>query len=101
MWAASRPNTNRPVLRQEPTWLATALICATARRPGVAGDRLTLHAAKGAALASQPAAAQFQTLKHRPDFPDRFPSLAGAYARHPEHSGASPESSGAPRADVD
>ena len=91
------------VARQEAAWLAAALIRATIRRQGVARARLTLHADNGAAMASQPVAAlledlgvtkshsrphtsndnpfseaQFKTLKYRPDFPDRFPSLAAA-----------------------
>jgi putative transposase len=106
----------------EAAWLAAALIRATVRRQGVARDRLTLHADNGAAMASQPVAAllealgvtkshsrphtsndnpfseaQFKTLKYRPDFPDRFPSLAAArrflrrffawYNREHRHSG--------------
>ncbi len=87
----------------EAAWLAAVLIRATLRRQGVARDALTLHADNGAAMASQPVAAlltelgvtnsharphtsndnpyseaQFKTLKYRPDFPDRFPSLAAA-----------------------
>ena len=87
----------------EAKWLAAALIRATVRRQGVARDALTLHADNGAAMVSQPVAAlltelgvtkshsrphtsndnpyseaQFKTLKYRPDFPDRFPSLAAA-----------------------
>jgi len=88
-------------------WQA-ALIRVTVCRPGVARDRLTLHADHGAAMVSQPVAAlleelgvtkhhsrphasndhpfseaQFKTLQYRPDFPDRFPSLAGALVDGP------------------
>jgi len=91
------------VARQDAAWLAAALIRTTVRRQGVTRDRLTLHADHGAAMASQPvaalweelgvtkrhsrphtsndnpcSAAQFKTLRYRPDFPDRFPSLAAA-----------------------
>lgn len=88
---------------------------ATVRREGVARDQLTLHADNGVAMASQPVAAlleelgatkshsrphtsnnhpyskaQCKTLKYRPDFPDRFPSLAAAHARHPDRFAARP-----------
>jgi putative transposase len=93
----------------EAAWLAAALIRATLRRQGVTRGPLTLHADHGAAMASQPVAAlltelgvtkrharphtsndnpyseaHFKTLKYRPDFPDRFPSLPAArrWLRH-------------------
>jgi putative transposase len=83
--------------------LAKALIEETCERQGIAPGELTFHADNGAAMVSQPVAfllaslgvvkshsrphvsddnpfseAQFKTLKYRPDFPARFPSLEHA-----------------------
>ena len=83
--------------------LARQLIAATARKQSIPPDQLTLHADNGAPMRGKPLAhllvklgitkshnrphtsddnpfseAQFKTLKYRPDYPDRFASLAQA-----------------------
>ncbi len=88
---------------------AAALIRATLRRQGVVRDALTWQADNGAAMASPPVATRLtalgvtnshsrshtshdhpyteapcKTLKDWPDFPDRFPRLAAAFAPHPQ-----------------
>ena len=89
---------------EEAGYLAEQLIAATCRKQGIARDQLTLHADRGAPMTSQTVAqlleelgvakshsrphtsddnpfseAQFKTLKYRPDYPDRFDSLAQAH----------------------
>jgi putative transposase len=83
--------------------LAKQLIAATAGKHHIPPDQLTLHADNGAPMRGKPLAqllvalgitkshnrphtsddnpfseAQFKTLKYRPDYPDRFASLAEA-----------------------
>lgn len=85
--------------------LAEKLLADTITKQGVDRDTLTVHADNGSSMASKPVAflladlgvtkthsrphtsndnpyseAQFKTLKYRPDFPDRFGSLADARA---------------------
>lgn len=89
--------------------LARQLIAATARKQGILSDQLTLHADNGAPMRGKPLSqllvdlgitkshnrphtsddnpfseAHFKTMKYRPDYPDRFASLAEAraWARH-------------------
>jgi len=89
--------------------LARQLIAATARKQGILPDQLTLHADNGAPMRGKPLSqllvnlgitsshnrphtsddnpfseAHFKTMKYRPDYPDRFGSLAEAqeWARH-------------------
>jgi putative transposase len=85
--------------------LARDLIAACCTREGVARGQLTLHADRGSSMQSKPVAhllvdlgvtkshsrphvsddnpfseSNFKTLKHRPDFPERFGSIADARA---------------------
>lgn len=89
--------------------LARQLIAATAHKQGILPDQLTLHADNGAPMRGKPLSqllvdlgitkshnrphtsddnpfseAHFKTMKYRPDYPDRFASLAEAqvWARH-------------------
>ena len=89
---------------EEAGYLAEQLIAETCRKQGIQRDQLTLHADRGAPMTSQTVAqlleelgvakshsrphtsddnpfseAQFKTLKYRPDYPDRFDSLAQAH----------------------
>lgn len=91
------------VAEHESGELAKALIDQTCQRQGITPGELTFHADNGAAMVSQPVAfllaslgitkshsrphvsddnpfseAQFKTLKYRPDFPERFASVAHA-----------------------
>ena len=84
--------------------LAEQLIAETCRKQGIQRDQLTLHADRGAPMTAQTVAqlleelgvtkshsrphtsddnpfseAQFKTLKYRPDYPERFESLAHAH----------------------
>jgi putative transposase len=93
------------VAPKESDALATTLIEETYRRQGIAPGQLTLHADRGSSMTSKTVAflladlgvtktharphvsddnpfseAHFKTLKYRPDFPDRFGSLAHARA---------------------
>ena len=93
------------VAPRESAQLAEELIRATCRRQGIGRNQLTLHADRGTSMRSKPVAllladlgvtkthsrphvsddnpfseAQFKTLKYRPQFPDRFGSLADARA---------------------
>jgi putative transposase len=88
---------------QESAALAERLLGETIRKHGIGADQLTLHADRGTAMASKPVAllladlgvtkthsrphcsndnpfseAQFKTLTYRPEFPERFGSLADA-----------------------
>lgn len=94
---------------QELAELAEQLLAESCRRQGVARDQLTVHADRGPSMRSKTVAllladlgvakshsrprvpddnpyseAQFKTMKYRPDYPDRFGSLADArqWARH-------------------
>lgn len=85
--------------------LAKQLIAETARRQGIQPDQLTLHADNGGPMTGKPLSqllvglgitrshsrphtsddnpfseAQFKTMKYRPDYPDRFPSMEAARA---------------------
>jgi putative transposase len=85
--------------------LARDLIAACCAREGIAPGQLTLHADRGSSMQSKPVAhllvdlgvtkshsrphvsddnpfseSNFKTLKHRPDFPERFGSIADARA---------------------
>jgi putative transposase len=91
------------VADRESAVLAERLIGQTVRKQGVARDRLTLHADRGAAMTSKAVSelladlgvarshsrpqqsndnpfseAQFKTLKYHPDFPERFGSIQDA-----------------------
>jgi putative transposase len=91
------------VAHRESAQLAQRLIAETCTRQGIAPGTLTLHADRGSSMTSKPVAllladlgvtkthsrpyvsddnpfseAQFKTLKYRPDFPERFGSLAHA-----------------------
>ena len=91
--------------RAERTHLAERLLADTIAKQGVAGHQLTIHADRGASMASKPVAflladlgvtkshsrphvsndnpyseAQFKTLKYRPEFPSRFGSFEDAHA---------------------
>jgi putative transposase len=91
--------------RAERASLAEALLADTITKQGIEPDRLTLHADRGASMASRPVAflladlgvtkshsrphtsndnpfseSQFRTLKYRPEFPDRFGSYEDAHA---------------------
>jgi putative transposase len=91
------------VAYRESAALAERLIGQTVRKQGVARDRLTLHADRGAAMTSKAVSelladlgvarshsrpqqsndnpfseAQFKTLKYHPDFPERFGSIQDA-----------------------
>jgi len=93
------------VAYREQATLAERLIGETATKQGVAAGQLTLHADRGSSMTSKPVAflladlgitkthsrphvsndnpyseAQFKTLKYRPDFPNRFDSIAHARA---------------------
>lgn len=89
---------------EESGHLAEQLIAETCRKQGIQRDQLTLHADRGAPMTAQTVAqllaelgvtkshsrphtsddnpfseAQFKTLKYRPDYPERFESLAQAH----------------------
>ncbi len=91
------------VAEREAASLAEALIAETCAKHHIRRDQLTLHADRGSSMRSKPVAlllsdlgvtkthsrpytsndnpfseAQFKTLKYRPDFPERFGSLADA-----------------------
>ena len=93
------------VAEREAGELAKALIDETCERQGIKPGELTFHADNGSAMIAQPVAfllaslgvikshsrphvsddnpfseAHFKTLKYRPDFPERFASLAHARA---------------------
>jgi putative transposase len=93
------------VAEREAASLAEALIAETCAKQHIRRDQLTLHADRGSSMRSKPVAlllsdlgvtkthsrpytsndnpyseAQFKTLKYRPDFPERFGSLADARA---------------------
>lgn len=93
------------IAEREAAWLAEALIQETCAKQGVTPGQLTLHADRGSSMRSKPVAllladlgvtkthsrpytsndnpyseAHFKTLKYRPDFPERFGSLADARA---------------------
>jgi putative transposase len=91
------------VASRESAPLAEVLIRQTVAKQGIRRDQLTIHADRGSSMTSKPVAflladlgitqshsrphvsddnpfseAQFKTLKYRPDFPDRFPSIEAA-----------------------
>jgi putative transposase len=91
------------VAHRESAGLAEVLIRQTCTKQGISRDQLTIHADRGSSMTSKPVAflladlgitqshsrphvsddnpfseAQFKTLKYRPDFPDRFESIAAA-----------------------
>lgn len=93
------------VMEHENGELAEAFIAETCAKEGIARDQLTLHADRGSPMVSKTVAqllsdlgitdshsrphvsndnpyseAQFKTLKYRPDYPDRFGSIAEARA---------------------
>jgi len=93
------------VAHRETAELATRFIEATAAKQAIPPGQLTLHADRGSSMRSKPVAflladlgitkshsrphvsndnpyseSQFKTLKYRPDFPDRFPSIETARA---------------------
>jgi putative transposase len=93
------------VASRESAALAEKLIAATCAKQGIARGQLSLHADRGTSMTSKPVAllladlgvtqshsrphvsndnpyseAQFKTLKYRPVFPARFPSLESARA---------------------
>lgn len=93
------------VAERESAALAERLLAETISKQHIDRDRLTLHADRGTSMASKPVAllladlgvtkshsrprcsndnpyseAAFKTLKYRPEFPDRFGSLADARA---------------------
>lgn len=93
------------IAERESAALAETLLADSIAKHGVDADQLTVHADNGSSMASKPVAflladlgvtkthsrphvsndnpyseAQFKTLKYRPDFPDRFGSLADARA---------------------
>jgi putative transposase len=93
------------VAEREAASLAEALIAETCAKQPIRRGQLTLHADRGSSMRSKPVAlllsdlgvtkthsrpytsndnpyseAQFKTLKYRPDFPERFGSLADARA---------------------
>jgi putative transposase len=93
------------VAEREAATLAEELIAETCANQHIRRDQLTLHADRGSSMRSKPVAlllsdlgvtkthsrpytsndnpyseAQFKTLKYRPDFPERFGSLADARA---------------------
>jgi putative transposase len=101
----SRYVTGWLLAERESAALAEQLLAETIRKEGIAADQLTIHADRGASMASKPVAllladlgvtkshsrphvsndnpyseAQFKTLKYRPDFPDRFGSIQEARA---------------------
>ena len=90
---------------RESAEVAERLLAQTIRKQGLPPDQLTLHADRGTSMASKPvalpladlgvtkshsrphcsndnpySAAQLKTLKHRPEFPERFGSLEDARA---------------------
>ena len=90
---------------RESAELAERLLADTIRKQHVRADQLTIHADRGTSMASKPVAllladlgvtkshsrphcsndnpyseAQFKTLKYRPEFPERFGSIADARA---------------------
>jgi putative transposase len=91
--------------RAERALLAERLLADTIAKQHIARDQLTIHADRGTAMAAKPVAflladlgvtkshsrphtsndnpyseSQFKTLKHRPEFPDRFGCLEDAHA---------------------
>jgi putative transposase len=91
------------IAHQELAALAERLIAETLTKQEIANGQLTIHADRGSSMTSKPVAflladlgvtkthsrphvsndnpyseAQFKTLKYRPDFPDRFTSIAEA-----------------------
>jgi putative transposase len=93
------------IAERESAALAEFLVAESCRKQGVAADQLTLHADNGGPMRAKSLAlllsdlgvsaspsrphtsddnpfseAQFKTLKYRPDYPDRFGSLADARA---------------------
>ena len=93
------------VAHRESAALAEVLIRQTCTKQHIGRDQLTIHADRGSSMTSQPVAfllaelgitqshsrphvsddnpfseAQFKTLKYRPDFPGRFPSIEAARA---------------------
>ena len=91
------------VASRESAALAEVLIRQTCIKQGIDRDQLTIHADRGSSMTSKPVAflladlgvtqshsrphtsndnpfseAQFKTLKYRPDFPGRFPSIESA-----------------------
>jgi putative transposase len=91
--------------RAERAQLAERLLADTITKQQVSRDQLTIHADRGTSMASKPVAflladlgvtkshsrphcsndnpyseSQFKTLKHRPEFPDRFGCLEDAHA---------------------
>lgn len=93
------------VATRESAGLAEKLIAATCAKQGISRGQLTLHADRGSSMTSKPVAflladlgvtqshsrphvsndnpfseAQFKTLKYRPGFPARFPSIEAARA---------------------
>jgi putative transposase len=91
--------------RAERASLAERLLADTIAKQHISRDQLTIHADRGTSMASKPVAflladlgitkshsrphtsndnpyseAQFKTLKHRPEFPDRFGCLEDAHA---------------------
>lgn len=91
------------IAERELASLARELIAATCAKEGIAPEQLTLHADRGSSMQSKSVAqlladlgvtkthsrpytysdnpyseTQFKTMKYRPDFPDRFGSLADA-----------------------
>jgi putative transposase len=91
--------------RAERAQLAERLLADTIAKQRISRDQLTVHADRGASMASKPVAflladlgvtkshsrphcsndnpyseAQFKTLKYRPEFPDRFGSFEDAHA---------------------
>jgi putative transposase len=93
------------VATRESAVLAEKLIAATCAKQGITAGQLTIHADRGSSMTSKPVAflladlgvtqshsrphvsndnpyseAQFKTLKYRPGFPARFPSIEAARA---------------------
>ena len=91
--------------RAERAQLAERLLADTIAKQHISRDQLTIHADRGTSMASKPVAflladlgitkrhsrprcsndnpyseSQFKTLKHRPEFPDRFGSFEDAHA---------------------
>jgi putative transposase len=91
------------VAHRESAALAQVLIRQTCAKQGIGRDQLTIHADRGSSMTSKPVAflladlgitqshsrphvcddnpfseAQFKTMKYRPDFPGRFPSIEAA-----------------------
>ncbi len=91
------------IAEEESSDLARQLIAETARKQGIQPDQLTLHADNGSPMKGRPLShllvalgitkshsrphtsddnpfseAQFKTMKYRPDYPDRFASIAAA-----------------------